>query len=142
MSRIIDAESEEDIQKCFPVMSQLREGFSTEEFVSQVVRQKKSGYILNYLYVDDQIMAVAGWRIRESLAMGRHIYVEDLVTREELRGKGLGDALLDYIVKRGTDEGCSIVLLDSGVQRFAAHRFYLRKRFEIRGYLFARFIAS
>lgn len=142
MTTIQDATTEEQIERCFPVMSQLRAGFSPESFVKQVKRQQEAGYVLTCLSQnpDDAILAVAGWRVRENLAMGPHLYVDDLVTSESRRGKGLGKTLLEHVVERGRQAGCSLALLDSGVQRFPAHRFYLREGFDIRAYLFLRSI--
>lgn len=123
-------------------MSELRPGFSPESFVKQVKRQQEAGYTLTYLPLnpDGEIVAVAGWRIRENLTMGHHMYIDDLVTSESHRSKGLGTTLLEHVVERGQKAGCSIALLDSGVQRFPAHRFYLREGFDIRAYLFLRSI--
>ena len=138
VTTIQDAVTEAQIERCFHVMSELRPGFSPESFVSQVKRQQKAGYMLTYLKPgpDANIVAVAGWRIRENLAMGLHLYVDDLVTSENCRRQGIGKKLLEHVLDRGKKEGCSVALLDSGVQRFQAHRFYLREGFDIRAYLF------
>lgn len=142
VTTIQDAVTEAEIERCFPVMSELRTGFSSESFVGQVKRQQEAGYVLTYLMParDGEILAVAGWRIRENLAMGPHLYVDDLVTREDCRSQGIGKKLLEHVLNRGQRARCSVALLDSGVQRFPAHRFYLKEGFDIRAYLFMRSI--
>ena len=43
----------------------------------------------------------------------------------------IGGALFDWLVAEARAAGCKQLDLDSGVQRFAAHRFYLMKRMSI-----------
>ena len=53
------------------------------------------------------------------------------------RSKGHGEALLHWLIAYARDQGCAAFELDSGVQRNAAHRFYLRHRTRISAYHFA-----
>jgi GNAT superfamily N-acetyltransferase len=89
---------------------------------------------------EEEAAAVAGFRLGESLAWGRHVYVDDLVTRAERRGRGHADAVLAWVVDRARAEGASQLHLDSGVglDRVDAHRFYLRHGMVIAAHHFAR----
>lgn len=143
---ISDALDESSIRACFDVMVQLRDACRREAFVEQVQRQREAGYNLTYAREiapeagreSGRVVAVSGWRIRETLAMGRHLYVEDLVVDEAARSGGYGAQMIEHLRARAAEEGCAAMLLDSGVQRYAAHRFYLQQRFDIRAYLFVR----
>lgn len=126
------AESEQDIRNCFPVMKQLRTHLTENEFVTRVQRQTDEfGYKLAFVYENDQAKAVAGFRISECLYDGRYLYIDDLVTDETERSKGYGGQLFDWVINHAKENGCTKLTLDSGVQRFSAHRFYLSKRMEI-----------
>ncbi|MFH1552992.1 MAG: GNAT family N-acetyltransferase [Candidatus Omnitrophota bacterium] len=81
-------------------------------------------------------MAVAGFRFSECLAWGKIMYVDDLVTDENHRSKGYGDKLVDWLMEFAKKNECGQFHLDSGVQRFLAHRFYFRKALTISGYHF------
>ena len=59
------------------------------------------------------------------------MYVDDLVADESSRSQGHGGALFDWLVRHAKESACSQLHLDSGVQRFSAHRFYLAKRMQI-----------
>ena len=72
-------------------------------------------------------LAVAGFRLGESLAWGRHVYVDDLVTLPEARSRGYGAALLAWLADFGRAQGAGQLHLDSGRQRTGAHRFYERE---------------
>ncbi len=122
--QIAIATTPEEIRRCHPVMRELRSHLSDpERFVERVQRQQKEGYLLAFLETDDEIRAVAGYRFLESLFSGKFLYVDDLVTRESDRSRGFGAQLFDWLVEQGRKQGCENLELDSGVQRFGAHRF-------------------
>ena len=109
------------VLRCFPVMRQLRTHIAEErKFLEQVERQRAEGY-----------------RMMESLYAGRFCYVDDLVTDETTRSLGYGGALFDWLVAEARTARCERLELDSGVQRFAAHRFYLTKRMIISSHHFS-----
>lgn len=94
-----------------------------------------AGYGLAYLS-DGGVRAVAGFRVSECLAWGKFMYVDDLVSKDGERSKGYGGELFDWLVEHARSEGCDQFHLDSGVQRFAAHRFYLNRRMFIEAHHF------
>lgn len=137
MIKIALAEEDDEIQSCYAVMAELRPHVQPEEFLARVKRQIEiAGYKLAYL-ADGEVKAVAGFRISECLAWGRFLYVDDLVAKSDDRSKGFGGALFDWLVEYAKREMCDQFHLDSGVQRFAAHRFYLHKRMFIEGHHFS-----
>jgi GNAT superfamily N-acetyltransferase len=136
MTSVRLARSAAEIDRCFPVVVQLRTHLTPETFRERVERQLPDGYRLAYVDVGEEVAAVAGFRISESLAWGRYLYVDDLVTDSIRRSEGHGKRLLDWLVDHARAEGCDELHLDSGVQRFAAHRFYLSQRMEISSHHF------
>jgi len=130
------AESDDEIARCFAVMQQLRTHLVEGEFVPTVRRQQINGYRLVYLEERGQVRSVAGYRLIENLANGRILYVDDLVTDAACRSQGYGKALLAWLVQRAREHGCRTLELDSGVQRFDAHRFYLANGMVISSYHF------
>ncbi len=132
------AHTEADVRACYPVIAQLRPQLDAESFVEQVYRQEKQGYGLAYLTVGLTVHAVAGFRMAESLAWGRYLYVDDLVTEASERSRGYGTVLLDWIIRHARTADCEQVHLDSGVHRHEAHRFYLRQGMDIVCHHFAR----
>lgn len=136
--RIEEACTPEAIARCFPVMRQLRTHFVDEKnFVAQVQRQRAEGFRLAFLEDSGGVRAVAGYRMSESLFAGRYCYVDDLVTDAAARSLGYGGALFDWLVAEARAAGCAKLDLDSGVQRFAAHRFYFTKRMIIASHHFS-----
>ena len=132
------ADTDDQIERCFPVMSQLRPHLVEREFLARVRRQfQQAGYRLAYLEEDGRVKAVAGFRIGEMLFSGLQMYVDDLVTDSAERSRGHGAALFDWLVEYARAQNCQQLDLDSGVQRAGAHRFYFTKRMQISSYHFS-----
>jgi len=140
--KIVLAEEDHEIQSCYDVMRELRPHVSAEEFLPRVRRQAETaGYRLAYLS-DGEIKAVAGFRVSECLAWGRFLWVDDLVARSGERSKGYGGMLFDWLAVYAVEQGCGQLHLDSKVQRFGAHRFYLGKRMIIECHHFSLALAA
>jgi len=135
--RIALATSQTDIARCFSVMAALRPHLAETEFAASVQRLQQQGYRLAVLEDEAEVRAVAGYWLRENLAWGRHLYVDDLVAAESRRSRGYGGALFDWLLEQARATGCAALHLDSGVQRFGAHRFYLGRRMDITAHHFA-----
>ena len=131
--RIFPVETATDLVRCFPVMRELRPHLrDADEFAARVARQEAQGFRLAALEDDGEVRAVTGYRFGENLSSGKYLYVDDLVTLPGERSRGHGGRLFDWLMARAREAGCVELHLDSGVQRFDAHRFYLLKRMEIR----------
>ncbi len=130
------ARTEAEIKACFPILSQLRPHLSDTEFVQTVQRLSADGYQLSCLYCEGEIQTVAGFRISESFGWGRYLYVDDLVTAESARSSGHGARMFDWLVSYARAERCQQLHLESNVQRFGAHKFYLCKGMRISSHHF------
>ena len=130
------ASSDDEIGACFPVMQQLRPRLTPDDFLARVRSQEPAGYRLVYVEIDGRAVAVAGFRVLETLVSGRFLNVEDLVTLDTERSKGHGTQLLKWLLGRARELGCRGLELDSGVQRKDAHRFYEREGLKVCAYHF------
>ncbi len=133
---IREARTDADIALSHAVMSQLRPGIPPADYLDRVRRQQAQGYRLAMVEHLDRVVAVAGFRQVECLAWGRALYVDDLVTDEGARSGGHGRLLFQWLVTEARRGGCRELHLDSGVQRFGAHRFYLSNRMDISSHHF------
>lgn len=137
MTKISLAESDAEIEMCYPVMAELREHITAEAFLPLIKRQReKYGFQLVYL-TDGEIKAVAGIRIAEWLSGGKYLEIEDLATKSSERSKGFGGKLFDWIVEYAKNCNCDQIKLVSHVKRSDAHRFYLTKKMIIEAHYFS-----
>jgi ribosomal protein S18 acetylase RimI-like enzyme len=137
-ARIAPAESDDALAACFGVMRQLRPHLvDAASFVAQVRRQAAHGFRVLALWQGELAVACAGYRVSENLVRGRHLYVDDLVTDAAVRSHGHGDLLFDALVAEARRQDCRWLVLDSGLENGAAHRFYFRRRLTIAAFRFA-----
>jgi GNAT superfamily N-acetyltransferase len=60
----------------------------------------------------------------------RRALVEAVRVREDLRGQGVGESLMQDAMARARARGCGVIQLTTDKRRTAAHRFYARLGFE------------
>jgi GNAT superfamily N-acetyltransferase len=132
------AAAEEDILKCWDVMFVLRPHLIKENFVSIIKEMINEGYTLAFIEEDAKAAAAVGFRYLQFLYNGKHFYIDDLSTLPEYRGKGYAGKLLDYVIDKAKTNGLKTVTLDSGYQRFDAHRLYLNKGFTLNCHHFSK----
>jgi GNAT superfamily N-acetyltransferase len=140
-------ESEADILLAWPVVQALRPHLVQTDYLQQIREQEKQGYRMVGLVLPSEatigpgapsavIASFSGFRAMHKLSGGRGIYIDDLSTLPEYRGKGYGGMLLDYIHELARREGMENVQLDSGHPRHPAHRLYLNKGYAITAHHF------
>ena len=135
-SEIQVAKTRKDIARCSEVMRELRPHLSHQAFVDQVQVQMTEGYELAFLESNGEVRCAAGFRLITMLARGRHMYVDDLVTAASSRSRGYGRQMMEWLVARARTAGCESLELDSGVQRYRAHKFYFAHEMHIASYHF------
>jgi GNAT superfamily N-acetyltransferase len=67
---------------------------------------------------------------------GKTCYVSSIITNQEVRKKGYGRKLMDRAVEIAKEHKCHAVVLDSGMPRTDAHKFYEIYGFEKTAYCF------
>jgi len=131
-------ENESDILKCWDVMLALRPHLQKENFVPMINEMIQEGYQLAFIEEGGKAAAAIGFRYLQFLYNGKHYYIDDLSTLPEYRGKGYAGKLLDYVIAKAKAKGFHCVTLDSGYQRFDAHRLYLNKGFALNCHHFSK----
>jgi GNAT superfamily N-acetyltransferase len=126
------------VSDVLPVLSELRQQLTAESLTAVYAEGYPQGLRFLAAYDGDRCVGVAGWRIMALTFATRKLYVDDLVTTAEGRSRGVGHALLAELETRARDAGCTVIDLDSGVQRHDAHRFYLRERMHISSHHFTK----
>ncbi len=110
--------------------------YTPTDIVTQVDEfLRPNGYHLIGVWTEESpdAVCVLGYRIQHSLWLGKSLYVVDIATLPQWRGKGFGSALLAWVEAEAERLGCSAVHLDSGVgaDRGAAHRLYMQRHYQI-----------
>ncbi|MBB3168915.1 GNAT family N-acetyltransferase [Simiduia aestuariiviva] len=132
------AASDAEIQACLPVMRQLRPHLIADRFVPLVRQMQSEGFQLAMAQAENQVVAVAGFRITTNLHHGKNLYVDDLVTDAACRSQGYGEEMVAWLEAFGKVQGCVTLHLDSGCQRDQAHKFYFSQGFTIASFHFVK----
>jgi len=89
----------------------------------------------------EKIIGFGTLMIRDCLWLQGDVgYICDLVVEQDRRGSGVGTALVERAVQIARQRGCRRVELDSGFHRTEAHRFYEKRGFEKRAFLFSKIL--
>ena len=132
-SQIHVAKDEIAVRQCFSVFRELRPHLrSADDLVERWHKQLKEGYEIVFIREAGKVVAAAGYRFFHTMAWGSILYLDDLVVAPSARGLGLGAALLQFVQRKAKDHGCDSVHLDTGYQRYLAHKSYLRNGFYLR----------
>ena len=117
-----------DIAACHAIMVELRPHLTdADSFLRQVMRQREHGYRLSAAWCDEQIVGLVGYRLQENLLYGRFVYVDDLVVLNEHQNDGIGAKLLSLARTYAMNTSCRHLVLDTGLHKALAQRFYFRQ---------------
>ena|SRR6478609_1173552 len=137
--KIQTATTDQEILKCWKALKELRTHLQEEHFLPLIKEMIAEGYQLAFIEGESgYALSVIGFRYLQFTFNGKHFYIDDLSTLPEARGMGHGGALIDHVCELAKQKGYGFVTLDSGHQRFAAHRLYLNKGFTIASHHFSK----
>lgn len=83
-------------------------------------------------------LGLALFRVYENTYEDLRLYIDDLVSDEAHRSRGIGSLLLDWCATEARRLGCGYQVLDSGTWRTEAHRLYFRQGFSISSFHFTK----
>lgn len=129
---IDNASTDDAIEQTFDVMSQLRPHLSRTHYLATVRHlMETEGFALAALRDDDDVRAVAGYRVITMLYRGRILVIDDLATDAAFRSRGYGAEMLRWLRDEARRRDCVEIQLISRLIRKDAHRFYRRHGFRI-----------
>ena len=133
MSEVQTAVTEADMLKCRRAVQALRPALTDEIYLEAINKTIADNRQVIFIEQNNEAAAVAIFETGYNLFRGKYIYIDDLSTLPEYRGKRLAGMLLDWIMDYAKQGNFNEIHLDSGVSeaRTDAHRLYLNKRFQV-----------
>ncbi|MDP2133923.1 MAG: GNAT family N-acetyltransferase [Sulfuritalea sp.] len=120
-----------------PVHRQLRTNLPAD-YATRLCAVFANGARMSVATEHEAVRGLALWRVVENTYEGRRLYVDDLVTDEAYRSRGVGRALFHHLERHARNVQCDVLALDSGTQRTGAHRFYFREGMVIPSFCFRK----
>ncbi len=135
---IVECNSDAEIMSTYPVMSQLRPHVAKEDYLDLIREMEGQGGQLIAAMEAETVVGCAFFRRETRLFTGPMVYVDDLVSDENQRSKGVGHALIDWMSEFCREHGIKNLVLDSAVHRGQGHKFYFREGFTITSFNFKK----
>lgn len=128
-----------NLERCYPIMKELRPHLSIEIFFSIYEQSHESdGYEMVAIEMDNEIIAVMGYRFLTDYVRGKHVYIDDLVSTEKVRSQGLGAELLKFAEDIARKNNCKTLRLCTGIENERGVQFYDRNGWTKRAHAYTK----
>jgi ribosomal protein S18 acetylase RimI-like enzyme len=137
--RVLEVQTRPDLERCYPVMKELRQHLSLEEFISIYFEAHSAdGYELIAIENEGKIQAVMGYRFLTDYVRGRHLYIDDLVSTQSARSQGFGAELLKIAETIAEDNEIKHLRLCAVLENERGIKFYEKNGWTKRAYAFSK----
>ena len=128
---IVELRSAAERTEVLPILRQLYPSLDEGRYAALLAEMIDDGYRQFALRNEAaEIVALAGVAVHINLYYGRHLYIYDLVVKEEARSKGYGRLLMDHVEGVARREGCETAALACDLEREGALRLYERRGYQ------------
>ncbi len=136
-------EINDEFEQAYQIMKELRTKLVLDDFIT-IYKQAKSAdnYTLIGAYVNTECIALMGHRILYDYVHGKHLYIDDLVTTEAYRSKGVGARLLKVAEEHAKKTGCKYLRLSTGIENENARSFYEKEGLKLRAVVYKKVFAQ
>ena len=135
----------EDYERIYPLFFQLWPGMTLNKGLMRktyvrALKSKENRYLC--ATVEGAVVGFCSLNIRESLwQQGLLAHIDEIVVDQQYRGQGIGAKLLEKAAVYAKKKGCARIELDSALHRKAAHRFYEKREYDRRAYIFSKVLS-
>ena len=130
----IVAARKEDFDEVFPLIQKLWSYNKYEEDATRQVYDRIVASPDSFAFVlkdGDRVLGFCHGDFFPTLWMcGLTCYISGIITEENRRRQGCGTLMLNHAKTLAQERGCKAMILDSGLPRLEAHRFYETYGFE------------
>ena len=128
---IVELLSAAERTEVLPILRQLYPSLDEGRYAALLAEMIDDGYRQFAVRNEaGEVVAVAGVAVHVNLYYGRHLYVYDLVVKEDARSQGCGGLLMDHVEEIGRRQGCETAALAVSLDREGAQRLYERRGYQ------------
>lgn len=131
---IIELKTLTDFIPALKLVQQTNPQLTKKQFESRLKKMLKIGYRCIAYMEKGKMIGICGFWHGTRFWCGDFIDLDNVVVDEKARGRGIGKKMLDWVEKEAKRLNCDQLGLDCYVTHHAAHRFYLREHYIIKGY--------
>lgn len=121
------------------LLGQLHSEFTPEHICESIqAQQQEYNYqLIGNFNPDEELLGVAGFVCRHSLALGNYLLIEDLVIAKSLNSSEAGSKLMRWMRNYAADHDCQQLHINSVVKDYALHKLFLQEGFRISSHHFS-----
>ena len=88
------------------------------------------------VYEESEIIGISGVWLGHKLWCGKYLELDNVVVAQSRRSQGVGAMMFDYAKKLAKKNACNSIGLDAFTYNHAAHKFFFKQDFIVKGYHF------
>ena len=129
----------EDFALVLPYLKKLHENRLDHELLQQrLLEMFDQNYECFGIYKENKLIGVFGLWIMTRHYAGRACEVDHIYIENSFQRKGVGKSLFEFIQDYAISKSCETMELNSYVENFGSHKFYMNLGYVIRGYHFLK----
>ena len=128
----------EEMLSCYDLIKELYNWLSAEKYQLRLEAMIPNHYFQIAVFDGDQCVGLSGIWIGTKIYSSKYLEMDNVVVDEKYRSKGIGKLLVDAAEAKAKAEGCRTMMLDAYVENHAAHKFYFREGFVVKGFHFLK----
>lgn len=128
----------QEMQLLYPLVEQLNDDLEQEQFTIYLADMLENRYRCVGAWGEGKLLGAMGFWVSTRFWTGKFLEIDNVVTDEAARGRGIGAKLAKWVDEEAERLGCSRVIAAVYTRNNAAHRFYARERYDILGFYFTK----
>ena len=134
--KIVELKKKEELLMCYSLLRELYPDLSLLEYEKQLEVMLPNNYSMLAVYEENDIIGLSGVWLGHKLWCGKYLELDNVVVAEDFRSRGVGSMLFDYAKKLAKKNACTSIGLDAFTYNHAAHKFFFKEDFIVKGYHF------
>jgi GNAT superfamily N-acetyltransferase len=132
--KIIELKGKQAFAAAYPLVKQQNAQLTRRDFDRYLDAMLTQGYRCIAAVEGDKTVGICGFWQGTRFWCGHFIDLDNVIVDEKARSKGIGKKMTDWVEKEARRLSCDQLGLDCYVTSGAAHRFYFREAYTIKGF--------
>lgn len=127
-----------EMRRQYPLIQLLNPQMSPARYEQLLAQMLNHQYQMVGAFDGPTCVGLSGYWVGTKLYSGKYLEIDNFVVAEPYRSQRVGKQLLDWLTAEAQRLHCETMMLDAYVVNSAAHKFYLREGFVIKGFHFLK----
>ncbi|MCM4154783.1 GNAT family N-acetyltransferase [Gramella sp. AN32] len=129
----------EDVHIIFPFLKKLAKSPLDEKILKERVEESMTqNYECFGVFLNEKLIGVFGLWFMTRHYVGKSCEIDHIIFDDAYRNKGFGKKMLDFIEDYTKEKGCNAMELNSYVENFPSHKFFMNSGMVARGFHFLK----